>query len=154
MKQKINIEIICFLLTFLFVYAAFNKLFNYSEFKTQLTLLLFPKPFAMAIAWLIPVIELAISVVLTFKATRLKGLYASFILLSFFSLYIIIMLLSKDQLSCSCGGVINLLTWKQHLILNIFFMILSGWGLILTKQKQQRSVITSIVTQQSQKIGQ
>jgi len=46
MKQKVAIEIISSLLILLFVYAAFNKLIEYSAFKTQLMNQLFFKTFA------------------------------------------------------------------------------------------------------------
>ena len=125
MKQKVAIEIISSLLILLFVYAASSKLIEYSAFKTQLMNQLFFKNFAGIFAWTIPSIELLTGLLLTVKVTRIIGLYASLIMLSFFTLYIAGMLLSGKQLPCSCEGIIQQLSWNQHLLFNLFFLLLS-----------------------------
>lgn len=103
MKPKVAIEIISSLLILLFVYAASSKLIEYSTFKTQLVNLLFFKTFAGIVAWTIPSIELLTTLLLTVKFIRIIELYASLIMLPFFTLYKAGMLLSGKQLPCSCG---------------------------------------------------
>src|SRR5665647_1513697 len=125
MKQKVAIEIISSLLILLFVYAALSKLIDYNAFKVQLKNSLWLRSFAVIIAWLVPATELAISFILTIKVTRIFGLYASLLLLMIFTIYISGMLLSGKHLPCSCGGVIQQLSWRQHLLFNLFFIILS-----------------------------
>lgn len=137
MKQKVMIEIIYFLLILLFVYAGFTKIIEYDSFKIQLHNSPFLKPFAGIIVWLIPAAEFAIAVMLTVKHTRKSGLYASFALLLIFTLYIAGMLLSHEHLPCSCGGVINTLSWKQHLMFNLFFMALSIAGIGCGRSKKE-----------------
>ena len=134
MKQKVAIEIISSLLILLFVYAASSKLIDYNEFKVQLKNSGWLSPFAGIIAWLIPAIELVISLILMVKDTRVVGLYASLILLIIFTIYISGMLLSGQHLPCSCGGVIQSLSWKQHLLFNSFFIILSSSGIVLERK--------------------
>jgi len=136
MNQKTAIEIISSLLILLFVYAALSKLFEYSGFKVQLRNSEWLKPFAGIIAWLVPAIELAISLMLTVKVTRILGLYASLILLLVFTLYIAGMLLSGMRLPCSCGGIIQQLSWKQHLLFNLFFLLLSLIGIVLERKQK------------------
>jgi len=135
MKQKVTIEIICSLLILLFVYAAASKLLNYSLFLSQLKESQFLSPFASIIAWFIPTIELTISLMLTAMVTRTIGLFASFILLFLFTLYIAVMLLSGNHLPCTCGGVIQSLNWKGHLAFNLFFMALPIAGIVLEKKQ-------------------
>lgn len=136
MKQKVAIEIISSLLILLFVYAASSKLIEYSIFKTQLMNQLFFKTFAGLIAWLVLSIELLTALLLTVKVTRIIGLYASLIMLLIFILYIAGMLLSGKQLPCSCGGIIQQLSWKQHLIFNLFFLLLSFAGIVLGRKQK------------------
>jgi hypothetical protein len=129
-------DIIWGLLIVLFVYAASSKLFDYNQFSTQLGRSPLIGSYATVIAWMVPAIELIIVAMLTIKPTRIQGLYASLILLLIFTLYIAGMLLSGEHLPCSCGGVISALSWKKHLIFNLFFMALSIAGILLWwKQK-------------------
>jgi hypothetical protein len=141
MKQKITIEIICSLLVLLFIYAALSKILEYNTFKIQLANSPFLKPFAEIIGWLIPTTELIIAGMLTVKHTRKKGLSASFILLLIFSLYIAGMLLSGINLPCSCGGVIQQLTWKQHLLFNLFFIILAFVGIVMERKEKLKYAV-------------
>ncbi len=136
MKQKITIEIICSLLALLFVYAAFSKLLEYDTFRIQVSNSPILKPFAAIIVWLIPTVELIIVVMLTIRHTRTAGLYSSFILLLVFTLYITGMLVSGIHLPCSCGGIIQQLSWKQHLLFNLFFIVLTVIGIVLERKQK------------------
>jgi cytochrome c oxidase subunit IV len=136
MKQKITIELISFLLVLLFVYAACSKLLQYESFKSQLVNSPFLKPFSAVIVWFIPTIELITAVMLTVRHTRRTGLYSSFILLLIFTLYITGMLVSGIPLPCSCGGIIQELSWKQHLVFNVFFIVLAFTGIVLERKQE------------------
>jgi hypothetical protein len=142
MKQKIFTEIISFLLTLLFVYAATAKLLEYPRFKDQLSVEPLIASYKNILAWLLPAVELGVAALLTVKNTRFYGLYASLILLIVFTGYIAGMLLSATSLPCSCGGVINGLSWKEHLLFNLFFIAISIAGIVL-KRKEKYQVQTS-----------
>lgn len=140
MKKRIP-EIVSGLLVLLFVYAATSKLFGFEQFRMQLGSSPLLGPYAAWIAWPVPVVELVIAGMLTVKATHLYGLYASFVLLSAFTIYISAMLLTQSHLPCSCGGVIARLGWPQHLVFNVFFMALCGWD-IVTERINERNTVT------------
>lgn len=140
MKQNTLIEIICFLLILLFVYAALNKLLSYAEFKNQLTRSPLIKNWSAPIAIVLPVTELITAGLLSISVTRKTGMALSFILLTLFSGYVIYMLLFEKNLPCSCGGVLKQLTWKQHLLFNLFFLLISFAGIILQKNKKQSTL--------------
>jgi hypothetical protein len=110
---------------FLFTYTALNKFLHHEQFK--IVLLQSPLISAMAslLAWFIPTIEILLVSLLFFQRPRLLGLYGSFLLLALFTLYIIYMLAWVPNLPCSCGGFIQLLSWKQHLLFNSFLIVLS-----------------------------
>lgn len=140
MKKKIH-DIIGGLLVLLFVYAAFSKLFDYTQFKMQLGSSPLLASYAGIIAWMVPVVELIIATLLTVTVTRIIGLYASLGLLLIFTLYITAMLLSGEHLPCSCGGIIQALNWSQHLVFNLFFMALCIGGIVLRKYGNRKMVL-------------
>ncbi|MEO6683974.1 MAG: MauE/DoxX family redox-associated membrane protein [Ginsengibacter sp.] len=136
MKKRIP-DIISGLLILLFVYAAASKLFDYEQSGMQLSRSPVIGDYAGVLAWLVPAMELLIAGMLTILATRLTGLYASLLLLLAFTGYIAGMLFFQEHLPCSCGGVIALLSWKQHLFFSLFFIGLSGFGIVVLKKEKK-----------------
>jgi hypothetical protein len=51
-----------------------------------------------------------------------------------FTGYIIALLTFSDKLPCSCGGVIELMSWSQHIIFNSLFIALAAVGVVLQRQ--------------------
>jgi uncharacterized membrane protein YphA (DoxX/SURF4 family) len=133
MKKTVIIEIISFLLILLFVYAAMSKLFNYSDFKSQLIASPLIRTWAQIIAIVLPVIELITAVMLVVRGFRKYGMIFSIILMTSFTIYIAYMLLFQKHLPCSCGGVLKLMSWKQHLVFNLFFLMLAIAGIFILR---------------------
>jgi len=128
--RKINIsEIISALFILLFVYAALSKLIDYPKFRIQLGQSPLLTVFAGWIAWTIPSIEICIAILLTTQRFRLISLYAAFSMMTIFSAYIVAITQFSEFVPCSCGGVLQNLTWNQHLYFNIFFLILGVVGI-------------------------
>lgn len=132
MKKDTVIKIICILLVFLFAYAAVSKLLDYSTFRVQLGQSPFITSFANIIAWVLPVVELAVAVSFAFSNLRLYAFYAALFLLSFFTAYLVAMLNFSYYIPCSCGGLLSSLSWGQHIVFNIVFIILSLTGIRLS----------------------
>jgi uncharacterized membrane protein YphA (DoxX/SURF4 family) len=130
-RRSAIIEIICFLFIVLFVYASLTKLLEYERFKVQISQSPLLNPFAGLVAWMVPAVELMISGMLMFPRVRLFGLYAAFTLMVMFTGYIIAILNFSDYVPCSCGGVLEKLGWKEHLVFNIAFVILALAGIML-----------------------
>jgi hypothetical protein len=126
--RKLIVEVISALLIFLFAYTAFQKFSHHATFLHTLKRAGLPDFFAVCISWVVPIIELLVAGLLFFPSLRRTGLLVSIILLSGFTIYILYMLLFIPNLPCSCGGVISAMTWKQHLIFNIVFILLSLYG--------------------------
>lgn len=131
MKKTIIVEIISFLFIFLFVYAAISKLIDYQKFWVQLGQSPLLTAHANWVVWVIPSSEILISLMLAFSRWRLIGIYASFSLMVMFTTYIIAITKFSEYVPCSCGGVLQRLTWNQHLLFNIGFLILGLAGIIL-----------------------
>ena len=131
-------DIISGILLLLFLYTSLSKLADHQTFKIVLSSSPLLKPVAGVIAWLLPVTEIAIAVILFIPVTREKGLKVSFVLLSVFTLYLAYMVIFTPALPCNCGGVLQSLTWQQHIFFNLFFILLSLTGITLYKKNHQR----------------
>lgn len=134
MKKPLAGDIICGLLIFLFVYTALSKLDGLSQFRAALLQSPLLSNRSQFFSLAIPVTELFVAFLLFLPRTRLWGLYGAFALMLLFTLYITYMLNFTPHLPCSCGGVLKQLTWKQHLLFNIVFTLLSLTGIFLQKR--------------------
>jgi hypothetical protein len=144
MKRSMIIEIICALFIILFVYAALTKLLDYEKFRVQIGQSPLLTAFAGWIAWMVPIAEILIAIMLVFIRLRLIGLYAAFSLMVMFTTYIICILTLSLYIPCSCGGVLEKLGWKEHLIFNIAFIILAAAAVLISYRKEKS--IAQIVT--------
>lgn len=108
----------------LFTYAAINKIQDPGVFRSQLYRQPFSHEMANALLYLLPISELVTVALLLFKPTRFAGLIISAGLLTIFSLYILTGLLNFwGKIPCSCGGILNHLSWQIHLIFNLTFLL-------------------------------
>ncbi len=140
MVRKITPEIVRILLILLFAYAAISKLIAYPKFIIQLGLSPLLPSYITSIAWSIPLIELALVVVLISQVYFRFALIASAGLLFVFTLYIIGILTIADHIPCSCGGVLDSLSWTGHLLFNIGFLTLTLIAIVTSKTSPYESV--------------
>ena len=136
--RQFAIELIIFLHVVLFLYAAGIKLAEYQRFIGQIGISPLITKYAEMIAWMIPTIEIGISIMLIIPRFRAFGLYAAFGLMMLFTFYIIAIFTISPKLPCACGGVLNSLGWKEHLIFNIGFDLLGLTAIILTNKDSER----------------
>ncbi|TGV03605.1 MauE/DoxX family redox-associated membrane protein [Flavivirga rizhaonensis] len=144
MKTKnILLEIICLLLVVLFVYAATNKMFDFVNFKRQLGESPLLGDFSNVVAWFIPTIEIIIAFLLVIPKFKAWGLYASLILMSLFTIYLFIILnfVPREDIPCSCGGILNKMGWKAHIYFNLFFVIMAATGIKVHSYQKKHKII-------------
>ncbi|MHB1178642.1 MAG: MauE/DoxX family redox-associated membrane protein [Daejeonella sp.] len=123
------VELSSCLLIILWVYASLSKLIDYEHSRGEMLNQVFSKQLAAVLVWLIPIIELLVSCLLISIKTRLLGLYASILLLVIFTVYIgLVMTNIFGRIPCSCGGFISKMTWGEHLLFNLFFLVLTLAG--------------------------
>lgn len=129
--RHILTDTITILFIALFLYTAISKIKMHRTFIEALDGSFLLQKFATSLSYIIPAVELIITSLLVFPATRKPGLLYSTILIFLFTGYIAYMLLSGTELPCQCGGIIAEMTWKQHLLFNSVFTILGfiGWKL-------------------------
>ena len=123
--KKIIIDIIAYLFILLFLYTAANKIWKFHNFEWVLGTLPLIGEYNILIAYAVPAAKIIITVLLLNTSTRKHGLRSSFLLMLVFSAYLIFMVLYTKDLPCNCGGVISHLSWKQHIVFNLFFLTLS-----------------------------
>jgi uncharacterized membrane protein YphA (DoxX/SURF4 family) len=136
------IEIIAILFVILFLYTAISKLMDYALFTEQLATSPWLAPLADLIAPGLPVVEFAVLALLIIPKWRLYGFYSSLLLMCLFTGYVIAILLYNDQLPCSCGGIMEELTWPQHIIINTVFILLASLGIIFERKRKKMERIT------------
>lgn len=130
-NRRVLPEIISAIFIFLFVYTALSKLFMYKIFTQTLQETPLIGSMAAYLAITLPIVELIISLLLFIPRTRKWGLYCTFSLMLIFTLYIGYMIAFTPNRPCTCGGVLEKLTWTQHLLFNIIFTLLALAGILL-----------------------
>lgn len=113
----------------LFCYAAISKIMDFEKFQIQMTESPLLSAFAGFLPYIIVISEFIIAGLLCYRITQNAGLLASFILMLFFTGYIAHMLLTSENLPCSCGGILEKMSWTQHLYFNIGCAVLAAIAL-------------------------
>src|ERR1700676_2109270 len=92
MKKNIVELTASYLFVLLFLYAAVSKLIDFQKFRVQIGQSPLLTAYAGFFAWLVPGLEILISIILLINRWRLAGLYAAFSLMVMFTTYIITIL--------------------------------------------------------------
>lgn len=140
MIRKTPVELIAALLVLLFIYTAFSKILDMDAFRKQMLNQPLPETLKQNLVWLVPTAEIIDSIFLIIKPTRLFGFSLAFILMLAFTIYVgLILTKTFAYVPCSCGGVLNTLSWEAHLIFNIAFTLLALAGIILERKQRLRT---------------
>jgi len=144
--KKYTVEVICLLYILLFVYAAMSKLLQIEHFRIQIGKSPLLSAFAEIVAWGVPIGEIVISLLLTIPKLRRTGLWLAMGLMSMFTTYIFIILTFSSYIPCSCGGILEKMGWKEHLIFNLVFVFLAAIALWFSfNDKKQRFLKFSVL---------
>ncbi|WP_421943334.1 MauE/DoxX family redox-associated membrane protein [Pedobacter sp.] len=131
-KLRIYNTAVCMLLILLWIYAALQKLSDFEEFRRSMYNQVFPSWFVFALLFMLPASELVAAGLLFFERTRQSGILLSAGLLSAFTVYIALILLHYfPRVPCSCGGVLSILGWREHLAFNLAFLALSVSAMLI-----------------------
>lgn len=139
MKSQINFrdvftQVVSLLFILLFVYASVSKLLDFENFRVQLAQSPLLSVFASWVSWLVPLTELIIASILIVPKLRFIGLLLSLSLMTMFTAYIFIVLHYSSFVPCSCGGILEKMSWDVHLLFNMVFVFLALVALIWNKQ--------------------
>lgn len=127
------------LLIILFGYATSSKFLDFSNFQIQLGQSPILTAYAGWVSWGIPIVELLIVAFLSFPKYVYHAFFASYSLMIMFTTYIIIILNFSDFIPCSCGGVLEKLSWTEHMLLNVLFIAIAILGIVFTTNKNHKT---------------
>jgi hypothetical protein len=131
--KSIIIETVCLLYVVLFVYAAVSKFLDFQNFQVQLGQSPLLTIFADVLGFTVPSIEIVIAIFLMIPKYRVYAIYAGCFLMFLFTVYIVMILNFTSYVPCSCGGVLEKLGWREHLVFNIAFVLLGLTAILLLK---------------------
>jgi len=138
-KHSYAITFLQCLVFFLYLYSGITKTMGFGLFVNSLDKSLFFSDFnTKFIGTSVIAAEFAIPVLLFFESTALYGYLLSFLLLLLFTAYIVLMFQLSPFLPCSCGGLIEALSWRQHIFFNLAFM---GISLLLFFNKNKKKMV-------------
>lgn len=118
---------------------------DFENFQVQIGQSPLLSAFSNIITYGILAVELVVSVLLIFEKTRRLGLYCSFVLMVLFSFYIYIILNYSEFVPCSCGGILEKMDWRTHLIFNLITVVLAATALLFQEKRMLGSSILMIL---------
>ena len=116
-------------------YTAFDKFIHWQESYRAFLNQPFPRQWAEVLAYTIPGVEILLLILLIFPKSRWWGFLGSLLLLTSFTVYVGMVWIGVfPEVPCNCAGLINLLNWESHLVLNLGCLIIAIAGLRLSKR--------------------
>ena len=125
------VEFISYFFILLFCYASISKIMDFENFQIQISESPLLNGFSEFLPYTIIIAEFLVAGLLCYPKTRNIGLIGSFILMLIFTDYIALILSTIDNLLCSCGGILEKMSWNQHLIFNIGCVLLAAIALVM-----------------------
>lgn len=110
----------------LFCYAAISKVMDFKNFQVQISASPLLNGFSQFLPYTIIIVEVIIAGLLCYRKTRTIGLIGSLVLMLIFTGYITLLLSTSKNLPCSCGGILEKMSWNQHLYFNMGCVTLSA----------------------------
>lgn len=130
-SKETLINIAASLLALMFLYAGSAKLVIISQFQEQMMESpLIPRALIPLLAWLVPISEVILALLLVFENTRKLGFYLSFFVMLVFTLYLSVLKIFAENAPCACGGILGTLGYVSHILFNIFFTLIALYGCI------------------------
>jgi hypothetical protein len=134
MKKTLLVDVICYFFILLFVYTGVAKLMEMHMFREQIISSPLLGSFAVVIVWALPIGEFLLAAGLLWGRFRRVALYATLGLMSLFTIYVIALLFIDNHLSCSCGGIIEELSPKAHVLFNSACVLLALTAIVALRR--------------------
>lgn len=138
------IEFVSYFFILLFCYASISKIMDFENFQIQIAQSPLLSAFSDILSYGILVTELAVCILLIFEKSRKIGLYSSFVLMVSFTVYIYMILNYSEFIPCSCGGILEKMDWKTHLIFNIITVFVAAFAIILYENFTRQAFFKSV----------
>lgn len=139
------VEIVSFFFILLFCYASISKIMDFENFQIQIGQSPMLSSFTKLISYGVLIVELLVCMFLIFPITRKIGLFASYVLMVLFTVYIYIILNYSEFVPCSCGGILEKMGWQTHLIFNIICIVFAGLAFYFTRFEQTENRLSKLM---------
>jgi hypothetical protein len=131
---KYRAQLLTNCLIVLWIYTSGSKMVAFGEFQRQLALQPFGERINSSLIFVLPGIEIVTAILLALEKTRSLGLMISAFLLCAFTIYVLLVINGYfSKMPCSCGGVLEFLNWKAHMVFNLVFLIMNLLALYFTR---------------------
>ena len=125
-KNESVILICAALIILLFMYTATSKLISPKFFSHAMRSQPFSRGVQNFLIHFLPGIEIGAALLIVANKTRFTGLCLSLLLLLVFTGYIVLIKFNfYGKIPCTCGGVIEYMSWTEHLWFNVTFIIIN-----------------------------
>ena len=132
------------LLILLFTYTSLSKLLDFTEFSSQMHNQPLPVWMADLATWTLPSLQLLTVGLLSIQKFRSRGFLLALIVMSIFTLYIILIVTDAfPYIPCSCAGILTGMSWTTQLVFNIVITTMTFIGFRVQRR------IDSSTTQQN-----
>jgi uncharacterized membrane protein YphA (DoxX/SURF4 family) len=135
MKNKSNIILtLSMLIVTLFLYVGISKLTDFTMFKVNMRKSpILSSSMVDLLAYLVPLGEILIAILLLVPKTRRFGFYISYSTMVAFTAYIALLRYGYPDIACSCGGILGTMDFNVHIIFNLLFVVIAFLGIYLSK---------------------
>lgn len=147
MKKQLVTEIVCFMFSLLFLYTGISKIIDHDSFTRQirysplLNTLDIGDFWVEKTVWMLSIIEISIALLLMVNVRRKFALSLGTGMMIMFTLYIGYIVTIAPFIPCSCGGVLESLSWSQHLYFNMSFIVMGIVAILLSSTKSSSKLI-------------
>jgi hypothetical protein len=133
------VHILSALFILVFIYASVSKLMDIEAYRSQIGQARILSSHKNYLSVFIPSAEIIISFAIAADRLRLIGLYSFYFLMTLFSFYILWVLFYSENVPCSCGGILERMTWTGHLAFNILFSLGAFFAILLHSPSSHKS---------------
>ncbi len=130
-------DLIIYGYAFLYMYTGWAKFMNMATFIRGNSKIPYLGAYAKLIGYGIPSLEIVLAILLVIPVYRIKrfALWTSTLLMVVFTVYLSLMVKFAEKKLCHCGGVIESMGWKTHIVFNLIWLIAGIFALVKTKVK-------------------
>jgi len=128
-------DLIIYGYAFLYMYTGWAKFMNMATFIRGNSKIPHLGQYAKLIGYGIPSLEIVLAILLVIPVYRIKrfALWTSTSLMALFIIYLSLMVKFAEKKLCHCGGAIESMGWKTHIVFNIIWLIAGIFALVKTK---------------------
>jgi uncharacterized membrane protein YphA (DoxX/SURF4 family) len=123
------------------MYAGASKLLDYERFRIELGKSPLLAGIAEWVGWALPAGEILLSTLLVIPRFQTLALFMAFSLMVMFTAYLITILNFSFYVPCTCGGILQGMSWKTHIQFNLVILLLTMTA-ILSKTNKLSAIDT------------